>query len=314
MSSILDALKKLESEKSENKDAAERAQIEAVAAERDLTRRRRSREDDEVIRINSTLLVLLGLGLATVLVTVSVVAALAVMRTVANTQVASTPAPESTVASELQVAEAAPIASPPVATAPFQPMPVEAVSTITPAPVPLQPVTADPILSEPAMTAEPIDEIAVADPMGVAAPEEPVVWVEPGPAPQAIPVVEEVVPEPVAPPESAPSVAEPPAAYTPQPPVEMTPPPDYSDAPIGEVDLDTLPVLSESERVRLGLPRMKINIVGLPTKRQPRPSALINFEKVYLGEYIKNTNARLIAVELHGVGIEVAGHRYFMEK
>lgn len=314
MSSILDALKKLESEKSENKDAAERAQIEAVAAERDLTRRRRSREDDEVIRINSTLLVLVGLGLATVLVTVSVVAALAVTRTMGSTQVTATPAPASIPASELQVAEAAPIASPPVATAPFQPVPVEAVPTMMPAPMPLEPVTADPILSGPAMVTEPVDEVVATDPMAVAAPEEPVVWVEPDPAPQAIPVVEEVLPESVAPPEPAPSVAEPPAAYTPQPPVATTPPPNYSDAPIGDIDLDTLPVLSESERVRLGLPRMKINIVGLPTKRQPRPSALINFEKVYLGEYIKNSNARLIAVELHGVGIEVAGHRYFMEK
>jgi hypothetical protein len=80
------------------------------------------------------------------------------------------------------------------------------------------------------------------------------------------------------------------------------------------INLSALPTLSESERLRLDLPKLNINIVGLPTKRQPHPSALINLNKVYVGENIPNTDARLIAVELRGVGIEVSGRRYFLPK
>ncbi|MBX7259701.1 MAG: hypothetical protein K1Y02_25320, partial [Candidatus Hydrogenedentes bacterium] len=81
-----------------------------------------------------------------------------------------------------------------------------------------------------------------------------------------------------------------------------------------EVNLSALPTLSESERLRLDLPKLKINMVGLSTKRQPHPSALINLNKVYVGENIPNTDARLIAVELRGVGIEINGRRYFLPK
>lgn len=304
MSSILDALKKLEDEKTKKKDAVERAHIEKVAAERDLTRRRRTRQDDEVIRVNSTILVLIGLATAVVLVAVSVIAALVIMRTMSGARVAANQTPATAVP-----AESTPLATPPVETAPFQPVPMDAGATTIPAPTPLEPVTSEPAFEEPLSAPEPVDSMV---------PAEPVVWVEP--EPPSSQAMETVVPEPPAaltpaparpqPPEAA---APPPESYTPQP-VPTAPPAEYSDVPIGEIDLNTLPVLTESERVRLGLPHMKINIVGLPTKRQPRPSALINFEKVYLGEYIKNTRARLVAVELHGVGIEVAGNRYFMEK
>jgi hypothetical protein len=191
-----------------------------------------------------------------------------------------------------------------VETAPFQPTGEYDEVLEGPAPVPLQPVSSDPTLSEPAIVPEPVEAVMPSP--------EPVAWVEPEPVRNVVPVVLEPAPLPDVAPE--PELAKTGIPAEPAPETEIPPAPDYSDAPIGEVDLRTLPMLSESERIRLGLPPLKINIVGLPTKRQPRPSALINFEKVYLGEYIKNTNARLIAVELHGVGIEVAGHRYLMEK
>lgn len=97
-------------------------------------------------------------------------------------------------------------------------------------------------------------------------------------------------------------------------------PPPVREAPIaspappkqsyGDIDLNSLPVLTESERIRLGLPQIKINIVGLPTKNQPHPSALINMYRVYVGEKIPGTNATLVAVELRGIGIEVDGQAY----
>jgi hypothetical protein len=78
------------------------------------------------------------------------------------------------------------------------------------------------------------------------------------------------------------------------------------------VDLSTLPVLTNSQRDTLGIPELTINFVGMPTKRQPRPSALINLKKVYVGERIPDTNAILIGVEMHGIGIEARGQQFFV--
>jgi hypothetical protein len=304
MSSILDALKKLESEKSNSKDSDERAHIESVAAERDLTRRRRSQPDDEVIRVNSAVMVVAGLALATVLVTVSIVGALAVYRSLEEPKLAAAPPPTPVIPEDLSSSQ--PLAPAPVETAPFQPTVEYDEVPEVPAPVPLQPVSSDPTLSEQIIVPEPIEAVMPSP--------DPVVQVEPEPVSNVVPVVLEPAPLPDVAPEPEPAKTGEPAEPAPTQVIATAPARDYSEAPIGEVDLRTLPMMSESERIRLGLPPLKINIVGLPTKRQPRPSALINFEKVYLGEYIKNTNARLIAVELHGVGIEVAGHRYFLEK
>ena len=85
-------------------------------------------------------------------------------------------------------------------------------------------------------------------------------------------------------------------------------------APIENVPLEKLPLLTESERVRLGLPPIKINIVGMPNGRTTRASALINMQKVYVGENIPDTDARLFDVDLHGIGLEVRGKRYYYSK
>lgn len=86
-----------------------------------------------------------------------------------------------------------------------------------------------------------------------------------------------------------------------------------SEAP-AEDDIDKLPILSESVRVRLGLPALKINIVGIPNNRNPRASALINMQKVFQGETIPGTSARLMAVDLRGVVLDVNGQRYFLPR
>ena len=275
MSSILDALKKLESEKSGKERPVERANSEAVAAERDLTRRRRNQPEGEMIRISSMVLILSGLAVIAVLVAVSAVAALIIVRASDGQRFAES-------AQTLTSA-------PPIPTAPFQPVPAADITPAVPVPAPLKPVSSEPAVEGAALPIAPIEPVAPT--------AEPVARVEPGP-----PVVAESAPRvPKAAPERAPAA-------------EALPDQARVEAPIGEVDLTTLPVLTEVERIRLGLPRMKINIVGLPTKRQPRPSALIDFEKVYLGEYIKNSRARLIAVDLRGIGIEIGENRYFMEK
>ena len=81
-----------------------------------------------------------------------------------------------------------------------------------------------------------------------------------------------------------------------------------------EDEIDKLPILSESVRVRLGLPALKINIVGIPNNRNPRASALINMQKVFQGETIPGTSARLMTVDLRGVVLEVNGQRYFLPR
>ncbi|MFO7974679.1 MAG: hypothetical protein R6V12_08595 [Candidatus Hydrogenedentota bacterium] len=82
----------------------------------------------------------------------------------------------------------------------------------------------------------------------------------------------------------------------------------------GEVDIMELPELTEAVRRRLGLPEITVNVVGRPSKYRPQPSAMINFNRVVLNEFIPGTNAKLIGVSLHGIGIAVGQERYFVPK
>ena len=122
---------------------------------------------------------------------------------------------------------------------------------------------------------------------------------------------------PAAPKSAAPPVA---PAVKPAPPVAppaapaAVPAKEAPAAPVGETDIDKLPILSESVRVRLGLPPLKINIVGIPNSRNPRASALINMQKVYVGETVPGTSARLLDVNLRGVSLDINGQRYFLSR
>ncbi len=97
------------------------------------------------------------------------------------------------------------------------------------------------------------------------------------------------------------------------PPPQPTPPPERT-TPSRPADPSSLPVLSRSEQNRLGLPDIRINFVSQASKTQPRPSALINYNKVYVDEIIPDTNARLIGVTLRGIGIEVNGQQFFVTR
>jgi hypothetical protein len=119
------------------------------------------------------------------------------------------------------------------------------------------------------------------------------------PAPQPAPAAAK--PEP-----ALPALAKPSNASTNDPPAPAS--------TAAGIDIEKLPILSESVRVRLGLPPLKINIVGIPNSRNPRASALINMQKVYVGENIPGTSARLIDVNLRGVGVDVNGQRYFLSR
>src|SRR5690606_18395835 len=95
------------------------------------------------------------------------------------------------------------------------------------------------------------------------------------------------------------------------PPQQTVLPADNDNAP---VDLNSLPIMSESDRLRLGLPEITINIVGTASARNPRPSAMINYKRVMVGEFIPSTNAKLIGVDVKGIGISVSGTQFFIPK
>ncbi|HOE67429.1 MAG TPA: hypothetical protein PLO62_12970 [Candidatus Hydrogenedentes bacterium] len=80
------------------------------------------------------------------------------------------------------------------------------------------------------------------------------------------------------------------------------------------MNIRALPMLSPSEMSRLGLPKLTINMIGTPSESRPRASAMINFNIVYVGDEIQGTSAKLIGVDVKGIGIEIDGSRYFVSQ
>ncbi len=103
-------------------------------------------------------------------------------------------------------------------------------------------------------------------------------------------------------------------------PERETAPPATAPAPAEQrlaslpSDIRSLPPLTESVRRAHGLEDMRINMLRAPSENRPRPSALINYSTLYLGDRIPETNATLIAVEVHGIAIEVDGAKYFVRR
>ena len=69
--------------------------------------------------------------------------------------------------------------------------------------------------------------------------------------------------------------------------------------------MKNLPRLSMHEREMLGLDNIRLNVLRPADKQQPDALAIINLKKVYVGEVIPGTPARLIAVESNAIGVEV---------
>ncbi len=261
MSSILDALRKLEQEKATREQSVASTPVRELALEPelDLSGERRRRSSPA-----KTAFLLLGGGLVTVGIGAGVVAA-AVM-------VSRRDAPVQRVA-----------ASPPSQAA--------ALSTTV---KPVQVAAPDDELD--AAESKPVKVASAAAPKQVTAKKPEA---QPKPAPGPAPATAKL--EPALPAPEKPSNA-----------VKNDPPPPASTA--AGIDIEKLPILSESVRVRLALPPLTINIVGIPNSRNPRASALINMQKVYVGENIPGTSARLIDVSLRGVSVDVNGQRYFLSR
>lgn len=82
------------------------------------------------------------------------------------------------------------------------------------------------------------------------------------------------------------------------------------------IDMTKLPVLKTSDRVRLGLDTMQLNVLREAGPKNPHGLAIINLTKVYVGEMIPGTSVRLLDVKTHGIAIEVvgSGERYYVPR
>ncbi len=82
--------------------------------------------------------------------------------------------------------------------------------------------------------------------------------------------------------------------------------------PEGVVDVNSLPRLTPSDRSRLGLSEFRLNVLREASATQPEALAIINLKKVYVGEMVPGTKARLIAVQSRAIAIEMddTGERF----
>lgn len=352
MSSILDALNKLEQEKSsrqtETADTIVPATPEEAAAEL-LGEVPFDNSRPGAVRAWMPVLAALILGAAITAVTVIITVWLVAKpgETVAAVPVTEAETPlvhKYTIPVQVETAAAEEENTPP----PAAEKPVPAVVAADPAPPKVeepkpapQPEPKAPPLPVPAP--EPAPEITVADVTPSVAVPEPVAPPAPTPAPEVTVAAEPlpaVVPEPPAP---APVIeAVPPADEHPLPDMatlmrqqelaraestpsengtlavaeaapsqrSWTPTPSPAEPPAarpdsGPVDMNALPRLSTQDRESLGLDNLRLNVLRPADKDQPDALAIINLKKVYVGEMIPGTRARLIGVDANAIGVEV---------
>lgn len=343
MSSILDALKKLEEEKAARQTTAQAAPApdEAVSSAELIEGLNQSKSQPaEGIHLSPKLLLGGGITLVVLLIGVSTIVSLAVVRsnTVSHAtepQVAAVapPAPAENAAPAMSVTPAPTVAEAP---APVNDAaPVEEANGTAPEPEAPAPRVESPTPAAPVNAAPP--KVDAAPPVKAAAPETPPTVTTTPEAPLQVAAVAptpEAAPAPAAPAPAPEAVAEPMPSPTPAPEPEAAPvaevaatapatptpevaavsveaPPARTDP--GPVNLRELPMLRNAERVQYGLEDLRLNMIREATPQRPEAMAIINLNKVYVGEMVPSTGARLIAVERHGVGIEVGGKRFYLQ-
>ncbi|MBI2434635.1 MAG: hypothetical protein HYV26_17400 [Candidatus Hydrogenedentes bacterium] len=361
MSSILDALKKLEEEKSA-KQAEERArQLGPTRPEADLLRTDAESGPDSPVRM-STLLIAAGVVVVFVATLSAVVTVSLLGREAANASTSETfltPA-----AQPVQVPAPVKMASSTPAARALPDPPAPTISAIPPAPAP----AAAPIPVVPPATAATPEVPPPAPPSKVQpVPETPVqppaAGASPAPvAPQTPPdehrenlettqVAKATDQAPVAATAATPlretheehavDTAQPEQTVSPSTPTETkiealpktpapaeeTPLPVWTPKDEGrtganapfkpeKIDVKMLPPLRQSDRAKYGLDTVKVNMLRGVSETRPYGQAIINLDKVMIGEEIPNTRARLIAIdEALGIGIEIVDtrERFFIQ-
>ncbi len=86
-------------------------------------------------------------------------------------------------------------------------------------------------------------------------------------------------------------------------------------APVPD-DIRTLPMLSRSDRAQYRLDGLTINMLNEASPTRPLGNALINLEKIFIGETLPGSNATLIDVKSHGIAIEIMStrQRYYLPR
>lgn len=277
MSSILEALKKLEAEKNAQHVAIQEPEPVYTSDQMAQSLLGYAEPTREARRLSPVLLVMGGGVFTMLLIGVSVALAVFVLR---NTQ-----APEAT--------------APPVAAA-ATPTPVSASpDAATPTPEPVLVAAATPVEVEPETPKESSRKVVT-----------PVVLPEaatPRPAPKPARAVE--APVDLAPlPDLTEARYEP---YVPKPAASAAP----ESAPVPD-DIRTLPMMSRSERSQYRLEGLTINMLNEASATRPLGNALINLEKIFIGETLPGSNATLIDVKSHGIAIEImsSGQRYYLPR
>jgi len=319
MSSILDALKKLEAEKAEA-NRVEEAPFEPKIARHDLVGPSAFR-DRMTFRFSPVVVISAAILIASVVIGVSVGLSLFLVRPqkgeppgTSKQQVSGFESRVSGFGSEKwPSAEPKPEEEPPVTITRQQVAKLEPAPQPPPAPQPAERLEAAPNPApEPVAKAEPAPEpVAKAEPAPKPA-LEPVAKAEPAPKP---------VPEPVA-------KAEPESKPTPEPVAKAEPTPEPPSIPAAEptpdtrnpkpeirnpkkasrpIDLLLLPALRETDKARYGLSDVRVNMVRPASKARAYASAIINLQPVQVGEKIPGSEATLIGVESRAIGIEIEG-------
>jgi hypothetical protein len=309
VSSILDALNKVERDQIEE-DEIVNGEVDAATAARYLygsaARKRRGRAKRRLFRWET------AMGAASVIVlTVAVAAALVMLGVIPPVGTSMTGGPAPSEGIQPGMVEPASVAALTGPGSQSTASAIEADGAGTVAPGPDVPATGE-LSTE---TPQPVGPQPSQPPVGM----DPLSQSPRYEAPRALaPGAAEAAP--YAPQHQAPSMA--PYAEMPQeqlPPVRQEVPPhqDAPGAPSGaealpkDLNIRSLPRLTPSEQARLGLPRLEVGLVGMPRAHR-KPSAMINYNKVLVNEYIPNTNVRLVAVDIYGVAVEHKGRYYFL--
>jgi hypothetical protein len=274
MSSILEALKKLEAEKNAQHVAIPEPEPVYTTDQMAQSLLGYAEPAPDSRRLSPLFLVLGGGVFTMLLIGVSVALAVLVLR--------NTPATETTI--------------PPVAAVATVPPPVApAVTAVTPESAPVS--DASPVESTPAAPKE--------SPKKIATPVKLPEVTTPRPEPER-PVEVPMDTTPL--PDLTEARYEP---YIPKPPSSA----ERGSTPVPD-DIRKLPMLSRSERAQYRLDGLTINMLNEANATRPLANALINLEKIFIGETLPGSNATLIDVKSHGIAIEImsSGQRYYLPR
>jgi hypothetical protein len=94
---------------------------------------------------------------------------------------------------------------------------------------------------------------------------------------------------------------------TPSAPAAETVPARKSAGFVEPEAVNALPRLTLADQERYGLGELRLNVLREAGPGNPDPVAIINLKKVYLGERIPGTSARLIGISSRAIAIEIEG-------